>query len=38
VVNVERAMKEWNNYFNDQRGSKRKGDNWGNFQTQEQDR
>jgi len=33
--NVERAMKERNNYFNKQRGTKRKGDNRGNYQMQE---
>jgi len=27
VVNVERAMKERSNYFNEQRGAKKKGDN-----------
>jgi len=36
AVNVERAMKERCNYFNEQRGIKRKGDNRGNFQPQEQ--
>jgi len=36
AVNVERAMKERSNYFNEQRGIKRKGDNQGNFQPQEQ--
>jgi len=33
VVNVERVMKERNNYFNEQRGTKREGDNQGNYQT-----
>jgi len=32
TVNVERAMKERSHYFNKQRGTKRKGDNQGNFQ------
>jgi len=27
AANMERAMKERNNYFNEQRGTKRKGDN-----------
>jgi len=36
AVNVERAMKEGSNYFNEQRGPKRKGDNRGNFRPQEQ--
>ena len=31
VVNIERAMKELSNYFNEQRGTKRKRDNRGNF-------
>jgi len=31
AVNVEMAMKERSNYFNEQRGIKRKGDNRGNF-------
>jgi len=30
-VNVERVMKEQSNYFNEQRGTKRKRDNQGNF-------
>jgi len=34
TVNVERAMNERSNYFNVQRGVKRKGDNQGNFQPQ----
>ena len=41
AVNVERAVKERSNYFNEQRGAKRKGhnrDNLGNFQSQEQNR
>ena len=38
AVNVERAMKERNKYFNKQRGTKRKGDNRGNYLTQEQNR
>jgi len=38
AVNVERAMKERSHYFNEQRGTKRKGENRGNFQMQEQDR
>jgi len=25
AVNVERVMREWSNYFNEQRGTKRKG-------------
>jgi len=36
AANVESAMKERSNYFNEQRGTKRKGDNQGNFQPQEQ--
>ena len=32
-VNVERAMKEHSHYFSEQRGTKRKGDNRGTFQT-----
>jgi len=36
VVKVERVMKERSNYFNKQRGIKRKEDNRGNFQLQEQ--
>ena len=32
AVNVEWAMKEGSNYFNEQQGTKRKGDNRGNFQ------
>jgi len=36
AVNIERAMKEMSNYFNEQRGVKRKGDNPGNCQLQEQ--
>ena len=36
AVNVERAMKERSNYFNEQRGTKRKGDNRDNFQPQGQ--
>ena len=32
AVNVERTMKEMSNYFNEQWGVKRKGDNRGNFQ------
>ena len=36
AINVERAMKEQSNYFNEQRGTKRKGDNRGNFQSHEQ--
>jgi len=38
AVNIERAMKERSNYFNEQRGAKRKEDNWdnrGTFQPQE---
>jgi len=35
AVNVKRAMKEQSNYFNEQRGTKKKGDNRGNFQPQE---
>jgi len=31
VINVERAMKEMSNYFNEQQRVKRKGDNRGNF-------
>jgi len=31
AVNVDRAMKERNNYFNEQRGIKRKEDQQGNF-------
>jgi len=41
AVDVERAMKERSNYFNEQRGAKRKEDNRynrGNFQSQEQNR
>jgi len=34
AVNVERMMKERSNYFNEQQGTKRKGDNRGNFQLQ----
>ena len=29
AVNVERVTKEKNNYYNEQRGNKRKGDQWG---------
>jgi len=36
TINVERAMKERSHYFNEQRGTKRKGDNQGTFRTQEQ--
>jgi len=36
AVNIEQVMKEWSNYFNEQCGTKRKGDNWDNFQPQEQ--
>ena len=36
AVNVERVMKEWSNYFNEQLGTKRKGDNRDNFQLQGQ--
>ena len=36
AVNIERAMKERSNYFNEQWGTKRKGDNRGNFQTHKQ--
>jgi len=36
AINVERAMKEVSNYFNEQQRVKRKGDNQGNFQPQEQ--
>jgi len=32
TINVERAMKERSNYFNEQRGTKRKGDKWSNLQ------
>jgi len=32
AVNVERVMKERSNYFNEQRGTKGKGDNLDNFQ------
>jgi len=35
-INIERAMKERSNYFNEQRGVKKKEDNRGNFQPQEQ--
>jgi len=35
TVNVERAMKDRNNYFNEQRGIKRKGDKRENFHSQE---
>jgi len=38
AINVERAMKERSQYFNEQRGTKRKGDNRGTFQMQEQNR
>ena len=38
MVNIERAMKERSNYFNEQRGTKRKGDNRGNFPLQQQHR
>ena len=38
AVDVERAVKERSNYFNEQRGAKRKGDNRGNFQSQKQNR
>jgi len=38
AVNVKRAMKGRNNYFNEQSGTKRKEDNMGNYQTQEQNR
>ena len=33
TVNVERVMKEQSNYFDEQRGAKRKGDNWDNWGT-----
>ena len=36
AVNVERAMKERSNYFNEQRGTKGKRDNQGSFQGPEQ--
>jgi len=36
AVNIERAMKEQSNYFNEQQGVKKKGDDRGNFQPQEQ--
>ena len=36
VVNVEKAMKERSNYFNEQWETKRKGDNRGNFQPHKQ--
>ena len=36
AVNIERAMKERSNHFNEQRGTKRKRDNRGNFRPQEQ--
>jgi len=32
AVHVKRAMKEQNNYFNEWKGTKRKGDNRGNYQ------
>ena len=38
AANMERAMKERNNYFNEQRGTKRNEDNWGGFQAPEQNR
>jgi len=36
AVNIERAMKERSHYFNEQLGTKWKGDNRGNFQLQKQ--
>ena len=36
AINVERAMKEKSNYFNEQREVKREGDNSGNFQSLKQ--
>jgi len=33
AVNVKRTMKERSHYFNEQRGTKKKGDNRGTFQT-----
>jgi len=35
TINVEKAMKEWSNYFNEDWGVKRKGDSRGNFQPHE---
>ena len=34
AVSIEKAMKERSNYFNEQWGTKRNGDNRGNFQLQ----